>query len=407
MKLLFINYIALPIPPVNGGAVENLVDMFLQYNEEHHFHDITVISIYNHEAEKIAKSYKYCKFIYIKLDKLSDKFNRIIKYMINRVPFFHVGNAYISKTKNILKKQDDYKKYDAIIIENAPEFGLILRKIFSGRLILHLHNDYLNKNTKLHKKILDCYDEVYTISNFLKKCVSTIYQHEKIQTLYNGIDLERFNKSLYDSNLIKKSYNVSENDFVILFCGRVVPEKGVKELLTAYSMIENKKNTKLVVVGSAKYGETVHDSYYNDLLKISQPFSQNIIFTGFIPYSDIPPLYSIADVGVIPSLINDAFNLTTVEFMANSVPVIVSDWGAMSEVINADNNNINDNNADNNDCGIVAYSGNNFEKNIREAIEKLIKNKDMFMDMKKNAYKKSKFYSKEKYCERFNYLLER
>ena len=155
MKLLIINYMALPLPPVNGGAVEYIVDSFIGYNEQHHFHDIVVYSIYDEKAEKESKQYKYADFRFIKIQGIYDKINRIIRHFINKIPNVYVGNQYISK---IVKAEKDWDKYDAIIIENAPEFGLKLPKKYRSKTILHLHNDYLNNKSKKSKEIFDCFD---------------------------------------------------------------------------------------------------------------------------------------------------------------------------------------------------------------------------------------------------------
>ena len=394
MKLLFINYGTLPLPPVKGGAVEHLIDMFLIENEKNYFHDITVVSIYDKEAEKITKNYKRCKFEYIKLDGFIDKLNRVGRHLINKLPFTYVGNAYIRK---VIEQIDNFERYDAVIIENAPEFGLILRKLVKGKLILHLHNDYLNKDTKLSKKIFNCFDEIYTLSEFVGNRVRQISKSNKVQTLYNGVDLQLFNKENYSKNKrdIKKKYRISEDDIVIMYSGRLVPEKGVKELIQAFLRMPKKKNIKLLIVGSAKYGETVADGYFSSLKKLSKQNPEQIIFTGYIPYNEMPHIYSIADIGVVPSLCNDGFNLTVVEFMANSIPVIVSDRGAMKELITPD-------------CGIVVpTSKGDFSEQLSYAIQLLIQDKNKYELMKRNALQRSKMFSKKNYCNRFNYLLNR
>ena len=60
MKIAILTSGILPIPAVLGGAVENLIDFYLEYNEIHKLHDITVYSVYHPEAIKHpALSSKY------------------------------------------------------------------------------------------------------------------------------------------------------------------------------------------------------------------------------------------------------------------------------------------------------------------------------------------------------------
>ncbi|MGE6203827.1 glycosyltransferase family 4 protein [Guptibacillus hwajinpoensis] len=392
MKLLIINYLVLPLPPVKGGAVENLIDMFIQDNEETHTHDITVYSIYDEKAKIASNKYKHCTFNYIKMDSFKDKINTGIRHLINRIPNVYTGNNYIMKVKKELLSEGDLSEYDAIIIENAPEFGLILRKLYKGKLILHLHNDSLNKSTKLAGEILNSYDSVFALSDFVGNRVKSIRNSEKIHTLYNGIDLKRFNRKIYNTKEIRQELGVEDKDTVILFSGRLVPEKGVKELLNAYTCIPNRKNIKLLIMGSSKYGDTIVDEYYRELWNIAKPLCDEIKFLGYVPYEDVPKIYSIADVGIVPSLCNDGFNLTVVELMANEVPVIISDQGAMKEIIN-------------NDCGIVVNYSNKFVENLSTSIEIILNNKKTRVEMGSASLRQAQKFDKSIYCNRFNFLL--
>ena len=51
MKIAILTSGILPVPAVQGGAVENLVDLYLDYNDRHKIHDITVYSIWHPNIE--------------------------------------------------------------------------------------------------------------------------------------------------------------------------------------------------------------------------------------------------------------------------------------------------------------------------------------------------------------------
>lgn len=389
MKLLFISSGALPLPPVKGGAVEHLVDMFLKENEKSHSYDITVVSIFNEEAQSVSKDYTNCKFHYIHSDDVLYKIDKLGRYVINRIPNLYIGNAYLKRLQSCVK---DFDQYDIVIVENAPEYGLVLRSLVKGKLILHLHNDYINKDTKLGNSILACYDEVYTLSNFVNDRVAELSPSSKVKTLYNGVDLNRFSKDLYNNIGIRKKYGIEEDEIVVMYCGRLVPEKGVKELVEAFISLPKREKIKLMIVGSARYGSQISDKYLNSLQEISSLHEREVIFTGYIPYEKMPEMYAIADIGVVPSLCNDGFNLTVVEFMASGVPVIISDNGAMKELINEE-------------CGIVVPSNVDFVKELKQAINSLVEMDGNYGAMMNAAIAQSKLFSKEKYCQRFDYLL--
>ncbi len=385
MKLLFINYMSLPIPATKGGAVEYLVEEFLKDNEKTHKHDITLYSIYDKEAQKEALNYKYTKFNFIEIKSIRDKLSRIIRHLLNRLPNIYVGNTYITK---VIRAEKNLDNYDAVIIENAPEFALKFPKKYHSKLILHLHNDFLNKNTKKAKKILDCYKNVFTISNTLGNNVQTIYKTEKVKTLYNGINLDKFK---YNENMrvqMRNEYNISPSDFVFMYSGRINPDKGVYEMAKAFSLIKG-DNLKLIIVGGIGYSKFGENEYSQKIKSIND---KRIIFTGFIKYPEVMKLYTIPDVGVIPSIFNDPFNLTTVEFMANGIPIIISNRGAMKELTN-------------DKCSFIAEYNHSFVENIKNALQYMLDNQDKLIDMGTEAKKVSKNFGIEKYIDTFNKLL--
>ena len=104
-------------------------------------------------------------------------------------------------------------------------------------------------------------------------------------------------------------------------------------------------------------------------------------------------IYPIADVGVVPSIFNDPFNLTMMEFCSNSIPVIISDRGAMKELVN-------------DKCSVIAKCDENFADNILSCLEYIVDNKDRIDSMKTQALNVSTHYSIERYCQNFNNLLK-
>ena len=117
-----------------------------------------------------------------------------------------------------------------------------------------------------------------------------------------------------------------------------------------------------------------------------------MIYTGYVPYENMPELYAVADIGVVPSLFNDPFNLTSVEYLANGIPTILSDMGAMKELVNTT-------------CSIIVKSDHYFVNNIYLALLELLQNNEKREQMGKCAGQISTQYSKEKYCANFEQLI--
>ena len=58
MKILMIPSRMLPIPPVKGGAVQNLINFYIEWNEKEKNNDLIVTSIYNEDAKNLSSELK-------------------------------------------------------------------------------------------------------------------------------------------------------------------------------------------------------------------------------------------------------------------------------------------------------------------------------------------------------------
>lgn len=141
----------------------------------------------------------------------------------------------------------------------------------------------------------------------------------------NGVDaLNKFNPERIKSNIIeflRLKYGISESDFVIGFCGRLVKDKGIIELLAGFELIclrHRTKSIKLLIIGEPEK----RDALPQDTLDVLNN-NENIIFTGRISYNDIQNYYRLMNVLILPSY-REGFPTVVLEASAMGVPVIVS-----------------------------------------------------------------------------------
>ena len=89
----------------------------------------------------------------------------------------------------------------------------------------------------------------------------------------------------------------------MVFSGRVTKEKGVSELIDVMIQLKQYEKIKLLIIGSSFYGDAIHeDSFIKALKQKAEIIKERIIFTGFIPYSQMPQYLKISDISVVPSL---------------------------------------------------------------------------------------------------------
>jgi glycosyltransferase involved in cell wall biosynthesis len=151
----------------------------------------------------------------------------------------------------------------------------------------------------------------------------------------NGIDCQYYNPSLISENersALKFKLGIEKDDFVFLFVGRLVSDKGINELILAFKELNN-VNAKLILVGS--YEKNL-DPLNADTFEIINKNSQ-IITIGF--QSDVRKYFAISNSLVFPSY-REGFPNVVLQAAAMGIPSIVTDINGCNEIIINDFNGI-------------------------------------------------------------------
>ena len=154
----------------------------------------------------------------------------------------------------------------------------------------------------------------------------------------NGIDIDYFDSKLFTNNkktLLRTNLGISENDFVFIFVGRLVGDKGIHELVDAFCKLKTdspkKGSFKLLLVGPF---ENKLDPLQPNLIK-EISCNEDIIAVGF--QEDIRPYFAISNVLVFPSY-REGFPNVVIQAGAMGLPSIVSNINGCNEIIiNAEN----------------------------------------------------------------------
>ncbi len=164
------------------------------------------------------------------------------------------------------------------------------------------------------------------ISNNTKETyVAAGIPEEKIQVIYNGIDVAAFSPRL------RADYDGGQ-PLRIKFFGRLSPDKGPEVLIQAYALLEVKDHPiELHLIGNVRDAPG-KATYLEDLKRLAGRFLDEGIF--FKPHcADIRDELADADLVVVPSIWREAFGRVLIEAMAFGVPVIASSTGGIPEVL--------------------------------------------------------------------------
>lgn len=146
----------------------------------------------------------------------------------------------------------------------------------------------------------------------------------------NGINMEHFSLEKYTVVIkenLRKTLQLQSTDFVFIFVGRLVGDKGINELVSAFKDIKKKyKDAKLLLVGPL---ETELDALLSETLQEIEN-NKSIISVGF--QDDVRPYFAISDALVFPSY-REGFPNVVLQAGAMELPSIVSDINGCNEII--------------------------------------------------------------------------
>ena len=322
-----------------------------------------------------------------------------------RIPGIPIG-IYDYRLTGIypIRALNKIKKWNLDVIHSHTEFGIgtfarFISKQYNIPLVHTYHTmyeDYIHYVTKGYfmgpsRKIVEYLTKFYCDQTATELIVPTKKTYDLFKEKYKvdrnvhivptGIEIERFYKEKFNSkelDELRKKLNLSKDDFVILFVGRLASEKSVDVLIDSHVGICKKyKCAKLLIVGD---GPDI-DKFKKQAQKLK--ISDNVIFTGKVPWKEVPKYYAISTVFSTASK-SETQGLTVIEAMAASLPVVcVKDDSFEDTVID----------------GLNGYFFKN-KKQYKIQIETLIKDSNLVKKMGKQARINSELHSSKYFAER-------
>lgn len=247
--------------------------------------------------------------------------------------------------------------------------GVFWARIFKKKIIVSTHSIYSFPKSGIYR---DFVSRIFKNANYClglsKQAVREIESlgvaKIKVKNFTYWIDLKKFKK-------VKeaKSKLGWKEKFTVLFVGRLVPEKGIKELLEAVKSWD--KNISLKIIGSGPLKDKIKET----TLKLS-----NVDFIEGVDSDNLPIYYSGADLLIIPSVSEEGFGRVILEALACETPIIGARRGAIPEALD----------------GTVGKIIDISPESIRRTIEYFYKSKDELKKLAKNCRK----FAERRYSEK-------
>ena len=390
----------LPVPCVKGGAVETGIQQLIDMNEKYKKAKLIIFSISDDEAICVSKNYTNTEFVFID-EPNYEKILIVIRKAINKVCSILglkfrivIRGRYIKKIKKYLKE----KQADAILVKNTESYVEILEKC-NIPLFFQLHNDFLNENTYRANHIVDSCKGIIANSNYIATRIMTInnMKNRKVFINYNCNDNEKFKAENINHiilNEFKRKYEIKDESVKIIFVGRLTPQKGIKELIIALGLLPSDINWQLLVVGSKWFSSKSHSMYEKELENLAEKYKDKIVFLGYLNHNEVPLAYNCSNIAVVPSIWDEPAGRVVLEAEAAGLPLIVSDAGGISEYTNEQ-------------CAIIIKRGDDFVYCMKEALLRLINNREECESRGKEGEKiANKFTMERYYNEIIDYIEE-
>lgn len=150
---------------------------------------------------------------------------------------------------------------------------------------------------------------------------------ETISVIPCGVNLDLFRPIKRE---IARCHLGLNSESIILFVGRIVPLKGIDNLLKAMAYLERKRRIKLVVIGGDEHSQAEMQRLEN--LSQSLKIHESVVFLGLVKQEILPFFYSAADLCVVPSYY-ESFGLVVLESLACGTPVVATKVGGAESII--------------------------------------------------------------------------
>ena len=217
-----------------------------------------------------------------------------------------------------------------IEVHNKPDVAALLARVFPNRPVrLFLHNDPRSmrgaRTARARERLLRRLDRIVVVSDYLRRA------------LLEGVEATSGCAPMVLHNVLGASElpvptPMAERDRLLLFAGRVVPEKAPDAFVAACARaLPRLPGWRAEMIGGDGFGPGSDDSRFIRQLRPAAG-AAGVLMRGYRPHQDILQAMSRAAIAVVPSRWPEPFGLTALEALACGAALACSGRGGLSEV---------------------------------------------------------------------------
>ena len=363
--------------PTYGGVIEYLYMLLKNINKEKYNHILIISEEYKENIERFRP---YISEVYYLPMTREIKFKPVLKSVLG--------------LRKIIKKI----RPDIVYMHSSMAGAVGRIALFFNMKIKTLYNAhgwYFNaKISKKKKKIYALIERILAlrtnkIINISKAEYESALQYKiappkKMCIIENGIDLKKFENCNKYRDRTREKYNIKDNEIVIGVVGRLSEAKDPMTTIKAFNEVyKQNKNVRLMYVGAGELeDEIMKYAKENNLQHL-------VTITGWV--NDTEKYIPTFDIAILPSKW-EGFGLALIEYMACDKPIIASDVGGITNIIEDGKNGL-------------LFSAENYEE-LAKKIKELIDKKNLQQSIVKQNKKYRKKYDIQLLLENHEKLFE-
>ncbi len=207
--------------------------------------------------------------------------------------------------------------------------GIAAKQASGKPLVIHVHATEFDRSGEnvnqpvfqIEKAGMEAADLIIAVSNLTRNIVINKYgiSPDKVFTVHNAVDFSE------GDSMGEVTRHTPEK--IVTFLGRITYQKGPDYFIeAAKKVLDRVPNVRFVMAGSG-------DMMNKMIRRVAElNISMNFHFTGFLKGDDVPLMFRMSDVYVMPS-VSEPFGISPLEAMRSSVPVIISKQSGVAEIL--------------------------------------------------------------------------
>lgn len=309
-----------PIPPRKGAAVEWWMYQVSQRLTAYEPHIVCIAA----DGQTIEEQRDGVFFHRIRIGRV---YRRLFQKITRLDPW-----SYAHRAARLIDRVGPV----IVHVHNAPRLLARLRQLCRAPGVAfahHLHNDIALPTGEDRARLSAC-------SRYLADIYTRRYPAAQVEVVTNGVDTQAYRPRWEQDRevaALKHKLGIAADRTVVLFVGRISPEKGPLDLVRAFEILRTRRpNALLLLVGeyrtSGKPGDRRAD-YGRQVVDACQRLGTDCILTGVVEPGDVRRYYWLGDVLVVPSEFEEPFGMVAIEAMAAGVPVLATRRGGLPEFV--------------------------------------------------------------------------